>query len=210
MIDAISEGGHGPSSVTNMSMYSDGVRSKRSSSGSHGSSGASLITSQATKTGTPASLAAFAMPAVPILLTREPSRKTVSAPTRTRLTVPAACSASESSISSTVRPALRRSSASSRPSPTGSETVQTTRSGGVNAPERARDRAHGRARLDHPPADLERVLAEIDRLADSFNGLLREPARAVTIVLGDPLDPFRQLCVHACLPRAQDLFPGPA
>jgi undecaprenyl-phosphate 4-deoxy-4-formamido-L-arabinose transferase len=70
---------------------------------------------------------------------------------------------------------------------------------GQHSPECAGDRAHGRPRRDHRPCHLERVGAELDRIGDGLDRLLGEPARAVRVVLCDPLNPLRHFRVHVGL-----------
>jgi undecaprenyl-phosphate 4-deoxy-4-formamido-L-arabinose transferase len=65
-----------------------------------------------------------------------------------------------------------------------------------DSPERPGDRSHRGPRLDEPAADLDRILAELDRLAHRLDGLNREPARAVGVVVGDLRHSLRQLLVH--------------
>ena len=125
----MSPGSKMPSSVAYLVIREGGVRSTRSSFGRRGSAGAIFRISEATSTGTLAFRAAFVSELVPTLFRREPSRKTVSAPRSRTWTVPTACSASSSATTSVVSPAAASSSANARPSPPGSETVQTTRPG---------------------------------------------------------------------------------
>src|ERR671915_840324 len=67
---------------------------------------------------------------------------------------------------------------------------------GKDAPERAWDCRHRRSRGAELAADLDGVLAELDRERDGLDGLLREPARAVEIVFCHPFDPLGDLRVH--------------
>ena len=88
--------------------------------------------SQATTVGTPARGRGLGQRRRADLVVERPvPRKTVSAPTRKSVASSSAAGASASSTRSTLRPSARRSSAKARPSPTGSETVQIARVGGV-------------------------------------------------------------------------------
>ena len=66
-------------------------------------------------------------------------------------------------------------------------------------PEGARDCPHRRARLHELPAQLDRVLSDLDRLGDRLHRLLGKPARSMKFVVRDPVDPLRQLRLHARL-----------
>jgi undecaprenyl-phosphate 4-deoxy-4-formamido-L-arabinose transferase len=71
--------------------------------------------------------------------------------------------------------------------------------GREDAPERACDRSHRRARLHEAAPELDRILPELDGVDDCFDSLPGEPARSVRVVVGNLLDPLRQLHLHVVL-----------